>query len=78
MRQLSAHRQETIEWLAHHPRARYLEIDYPSLVKNPDEFIQQIADFFGPELLPNPQAMRAVIDASLYRKRGKGGGAAAP
>ena len=55
------------------PRMKFIEIDYPTLVKSPDEPIAKIAEFLGPELLPHADKMRAVIDGSLYRKRGKPG-----
>jgi len=67
--QMAGHRDEVLAWLSKHPRATYIEIDYPSLVKNPEPHIQKIAEFLGPDLLPHPQRMRSVIDGGLYRKR---------
>ena len=66
---LASHRDAVLRWLKSHQRAKFIEIDYPSLVKSPDEPIARIAEFIGPERLPHPERMRAVIDNSLYRKR---------
>jgi len=68
---MASHREEVLRWLDGHPRAKHLEIDYPSLVNDPEPFLEQIASFLGPELLPHPEKMRAVIDGTLYRRRGK-------
>jgi predicted AlkP superfamily phosphohydrolase/phosphomutase/tetratricopeptide (TPR) repeat protein len=68
-RGLEAHRNEMIHWLQHHPRATCLVVDYPELVQNPDAVVPRIAEFVGAELLPHPERMKAVIQASLYRKR---------
>ncbi len=68
-RGLAAHRDQIIHWLKGHQRAKFIEIDYPSLVQSPDERIARIAEFLGPERLPHPDRMRSVIDDSLYRKR---------
>jgi predicted AlkP superfamily phosphohydrolase/phosphomutase/tetratricopeptide (TPR) repeat protein len=69
MRGLTEHRDSALEWLAHHPRAKFIEIEYPGLISNPDEPIQRIASFLGRELLPHPERMRAAIRPGLYRKR---------
>ncbi len=71
-RGLTSHRDHVMKWLKEHKRATFVEIDYPTLVKSPDESIARIAEFLGPERLPHPEKMRAVIDASLYRKRKPG------
>ena len=71
-RGLAGHRDSVIGWLKKHPRAKFIEIDYPSLVQSPDEPIARIAEFLGPERLPHPERMRSVIDDSLYRKRKSG------
>jgi predicted AlkP superfamily phosphohydrolase/phosphomutase/tetratricopeptide (TPR) repeat protein len=69
IRGLTEHRDSALEWLALHPRAKYIEVDYPTLISNPDESIRRIAEFLGPDLLPHPQRMREAIRPSLYRKR---------
>ena len=61
-----------IGWLKRHARAKFIEIDYPSLVQSPDGPIARIAEFLGPQRLPHPERMRSVIDDSLYRKRKAG------
>lgn len=68
-RQMKSHRDEVLDWLRNHPRAQLLEVDYPSLVKSPDEWIPRISAFLGSDTLPNPTAMRNAIDGNLYRKR---------
>lgn len=70
-RGLESHRAQIMQWMKNNARVKSLVIDYPSLIKAPDEPIRQIAEFLGSALLPNPDKMRSVIDASLYRKRGK-------
>jgi hypothetical protein len=69
IRALTEHRDSAIEWLAHHPRAKFIEVDYPGLIANPDEAITRISNLLGPDLLPHPQRMREAIRPSLYRKR---------
>lgn len=69
IRGLAEHRDSALEWLSHHPRARFIEVDYPSLISNPDESIRRIVEFLGPDLLPHPQLMRDAIRPNLYRKR---------
>jgi predicted AlkP superfamily phosphohydrolase/phosphomutase/tetratricopeptide (TPR) repeat protein len=66
---LREHRDQVLEWLRNHPRARCLEIDYPSLTADPAAFVPQIAAFLGPELLPCPERMLGVVDPALYRNR---------
>ena len=68
-RGLEAHRAQTLAWMKNNKRVRFLELDYPTLVKSPEEPLKKIAEFLGPDLLPTPEKMRGVIDASLYRKR---------
>lgn len=68
-RGLESHRNAAINWMRKNARVKFLEVDYPTLVRNPDAYLKQVAEFLGPELLPAPQRMRGVIDASLYRKR---------
>lgn len=66
---LLKHRAEVLTWMRRNPRVQHLEIDYPSLVKSPDAAIAQISEFLGEELLPHPERMKSVVDASLYRRR---------
>lgn len=66
---LGQHRDEALEWLRKHPRAKVLEVDYPTLIRAPETYLDALAQFLGPDLLPNPASMKSVIDRSLYRKR---------
>ncbi len=68
-RGLASHRQEILGWLAGVPRIKHLVVDYPTLVESPEEIIQSIAEFLGPEILPNPERMISAVDPSLYRRR---------
>lgn len=68
-RELERHRDDIIRWLAAHPRAKHLVIDYPSLVREPQKYIDAIAGFIGPDLLPHPERMLSVVDKSLHRKK---------
>ena len=68
-RGLRAHREEVRKWAAAAPHIEVLEIDYPTLVCDPEPTISKLVVFLGRERLPNEVAMAAVIDPSLYRKR---------
>lgn len=63
------HRNQVMSWMEHHPRIESLEIDYPSLVENPEEIVPLIGEFLGNERISNIDAMMSVVDASLYRQR---------
>jgi predicted AlkP superfamily phosphohydrolase/phosphomutase/tetratricopeptide (TPR) repeat protein len=69
---LTEHRESALEWLSKHPRARFIEVDYPTLISNPDESIKRVAEFLGPDLLPHPDRMGEAIRPNLYRKRRTG------
>ncbi len=70
VRTLSTHRTEIISWLENHPRVEFLQVDYPSLVKDPKTIVPRIAAFLG-EALHDPEAMYGPIDSGLYRNRSK-------
>jgi hypothetical protein len=53
-----------------------IEADYNALLSDPEPQIERLVEFLG--LPGDPGAMRAVLDASLYRNRERGGGAARP
>jgi predicted AlkP superfamily phosphohydrolase/phosphomutase/tetratricopeptide (TPR) repeat protein len=72
MKTLRKHRHEAMGWLHKNPRVEFLEVDYPSLIKNPAEHCKKIVEFLGAELLPSSDEMSKVIDASLYRNKSKG------
>jgi hypothetical protein len=71
-RGLRAHREEIRRWGTTTPEVEWLEISYPALVRDPAPAIAKLAEFLGSELVPNEEAMAAVIDSSLHRKRSSG------
>ena len=68
-RGLAAHRNEIREWVKNVPHMDFLEIDYPSLVKDPLPQISRLIEFLGAERLPKPAEMAEVIDPSLHRRK---------
>ncbi len=68
-RALRAHREEIRAWAATRLQVQWLEISYPELVRDPAPAIAKLVGFLGREHLPNEQAMAAVIDPALHRKR---------
>ena len=68
-RGLRAHREEVRKWAAAVPHIEVLEIDYPSLVRDPAPVISKLVVFLGRERLPNEVAMATVIDPALHRRR---------
>lgn len=55
------------EWIAAQPNFKVLEIGYNQLVDDSDELVASINDFLGGDL--DVEAMREVVDPSLYRNR---------
>jgi predicted AlkP superfamily phosphohydrolase/phosphomutase/Flp pilus assembly protein TadD len=68
-RGLRAHREEVRRWAATASHIDWLEIDYPELVRDPASTIAKLVEFLGAERLPNEQAMAAVVDPLLYRRK---------
>jgi tetratricopeptide (TPR) repeat protein len=68
-RGLRTHREEVRRWGANTPEIEWLEISYPELVRNPRPAITKLAEFVGRERLPNVEAMAAVVDPSLHRRK---------
>ena len=68
-RGLTAHREETLRWLATAPHMKFIEIDYPALVRDPQSIVSRLVQFLGAEQLPNETVMAAVVDPSLYRRK---------
>lgn len=67
---LQKHRDETLAFLAARPQYfDVLLIDYPSLVADPALWIEKIAAFLGPELLPHSEHMAAAVQPALHRNR---------
>lgn len=68
-RGLTAHRHEIVRWLQNVPHMKFIEIDYPTLIREPDATIAPIVEFLGEERLPSREKMKSVVDPSLYRKK---------
>jgi LPS sulfotransferase NodH len=68
-RGLRAHRNEILSWLKSTPHMEFIEIDYPTLVREPLPQISRLIDFLGTDRLPNSEQMATVVDPLLYRKR---------
>ena len=64
------HRNETLRWLKNAPHVEFVEIDYPTLIRDAPTAVASLVEFLEPERLPTAEKMTAVIDASLYRRRG--------
>lgn len=65
---LNKHLQTVRQLLAGTP-AEVLEIDYPSLVASPGDWVSKVVEFLGSERLPTASAMVHCIKPSLYRQR---------
>ena len=64
---LQRHRTLIREHLETLENVTVLRVSYAELVAAPDSLISAIAEFVGPELLPNPELMRNAIRPRLYR-----------
>jgi len=51
-RGLRAHRDEILSWLKSTPHMQFIEIDYPSLVRDPAAAVSRLVEFLGRERLP--------------------------
>jgi LPS sulfotransferase NodH len=69
-RGLKAHRDETLAWIRRAPHMEILEVEYPSLIRDPASVIARLVEFLGPDRLTAPERMPPAVDASLYRRRG--------
>ena len=63
------HRIQARRRVEANPRMEVLDVDYPSLIENPVEMSQLIAEFLGAERIVHPEAMSAVVDPSLHRQK---------
>jgi LPS sulfotransferase NodH len=68
-RGLAAHRHEIVRWLQNVPHMDFIEVDYPTLIRQPGATIAPIVEFLGQERLPSHEKMKLVVDPSLYRKK---------
>ncbi len=67
---LQAHREETLQFLRSLPGTyALLEVDYPSLVAEPEAWTARVAEFLGPERLPQPERMAGVVRRDLHRNK---------
>ena len=69
-RGLESHRDETRRWLRSSPHSSFIEVDYPTLVRDPEPVLARVAAFLGPGRLPTPWAMARVVAPELHRKKG--------
>ncbi len=69
IRELASHRAESLNFLKTSKNFEHLTVDYPKLIENPDEIIEQVIEFLGDSYITNPDNMRSSIDKSLYRNR---------
>jgi predicted AlkP superfamily phosphohydrolase/phosphomutase/tetratricopeptide (TPR) repeat protein len=65
---LATHRADVISWMESNPRVEFMQVDYPTLVAAPDRVLPRLTEFLG-DAIPEPEAMRGVIDQRLYRNR---------
>ncbi len=65
------HRADVIRWLEGHPRVEFIQVDYPTLVREPESLVPEIVEFLG-DKLRDPGALASVIDRDLYRNRERG------
>jgi hypothetical protein len=68
-RGLTAYRRDALDWLKTAQHMEAIEVDYPSLIRSPEEWIQKITDFLGNDRLQESDQMNSVIDRSLFRQR---------
>jgi LPS sulfotransferase NodH len=68
-RGLTAHRNEIRGWLQSVPHMEFLEMDYPTLVRDPHPQIARIVEFLGADRLPESGKMPNVVDPSLHRRK---------
>jgi hypothetical protein len=68
-RPIEGHRNETLHWLKSVPHMEFIEIDYPTLIRNPEPEISHLVEFLGADRLPNSAEMARVIDPALHRKK---------
>jgi predicted AlkP superfamily phosphohydrolase/phosphomutase/tetratricopeptide (TPR) repeat protein len=68
-RGLKAHRDEIVKWMNNTRYMECIEIDYPTLVRDPQPQISRLVEFLGADRLPNSAEMAKVIDPALHRKK---------
>ena len=69
---LQTHSETTLEFLRNQSKTfQVLEVDYPTLVANPEDAISHIAEFLGPDVLPHPEKLAGAVRSELHRNRGE-------
>ncbi len=72
IKRLRSHAEWAVEHLRVAPNFELLEVDYPSLVANPGEWVAKIAAFAGRPETPAAllEQMKAAVKPDLFRNRG--------
>ena len=70
-RGMQAHRDEARKWLKNARNIEVMEVDYPTLVRDPQSIIPRLVDFLGEERLTSPEKMTGAIDPALHRRKKK-------
>jgi len=68
--ELQAHRERVLGMIKQNPSMEVLEIDFPALIRAPQQEIARLRAFLGEDNLPNADAMEAVIRPDLHRQKG--------
>jgi len=68
-RLLDHHRDTVLAHLENVEQVDLLKIDFSSLVAAPQNYIDQIRQFVGPDALKHPDAMAGTVRPELYRNR---------
>jgi tetratricopeptide (TPR) repeat protein len=68
-RGLTVHRNEVRRWLKTSPGVEFLEVDYPTLVRDPLSVVTDLVTFLGTDRLPTGEKMAAAVDQTLYRRK---------
>lgn len=71
MKNQERHVQQVLERLGQSSQVELLEVDYPDLVQNPQNWIERLREFLGSAQLTETDEMAAVVDPKLYRNRGE-------
>jgi hypothetical protein len=67
---LQSHAEATLKFVRSQSSTfQLLEVDYPSFVANPEENVQRIAEFLGPDLLPHPERLAGAVRKDLHRNK---------
>ena len=68
-RGMHAHRDETRKWLGHARHIDVMEVDYPTLVRDPQSIIPRLVDFLGKDCLTTQ--MTHAIDRRFIDENGR-------